>query len=505
MSKSNANDQSGLVIDIPEMRRIRRIHFIGIGGAGMGGIAEVLLNQGYSVSGSDLGKNTVTERLTRLGADINFGHIPNNVLGVDVVVVSTAIPEDNPEIVSARDRRIPIVPRAEMLAELMRFRHGVAVAGTHGKTTTTSLIASLYAEGDLDPTFIIGGLLNSAGTNARLGRSRYLIAEADESDASFLFLQPMVSVVTNIDADHMDTYGGDFSVLKDTFVKFLHNLPFYGLAVLCIDDENVREILPAISRPIVTYGFSKDADYRAFDFQQKGNRSFFKVKHRRSGSENEIELNMPGKHNVLNALASFVVATEDGVDEDAIVKALSEFEGIGRRFENHGDMELPISKNANSKDVNSKGSIQLIDDYGHHPTEVEATIDAVRNGWPARRLVMIYQPHRFTRTRDLYEDFAKVLSEVDVLFLLDVYSAGEEAIPGADSRSLCRTIRLRGNLEPIFVEDQQTLESVIGDVLQEGDLVLTQGAGDIGNLAKNWSDTKMQFLMKNTSKVRLNK
>jgi UDP-N-acetylmuramate--alanine ligase len=487
LTENNANDHKGLIAEIPEMRRIRRIHFIGIGGAGMGGIAEVLINQGYKISGSDLGKNPVTERLTKLGADISFGHIPNNVLGVDVVVVSSAISDSNPEIIAARDRRIPIVPRAEMLAELMRFRHGVAVAGTHGKTTTTSLIASVYAEGELDPTFIIGGLLNSAGTNARLGRSRYLIAEADESDASFLHLQPMVSVITNIDADHMDTYGGDFSVLKATFVKFLHNLPFYGLAVLCIDNENVRQILPEISRPIVTYGFSEDADYRAFDFIQKCNRSYFKVKHRRTGSEHDVELNLPGEHNVLNALASFVVATEDGVDDEAIVKALSEFEGIGRRFEDHGDMAL----------TNDQGSIKLIDDYGHHPTEVEATIKAVRNGWPERRLVMIYQPHRYSRTRDLYEDFAKVLSEVDVLLLLDVYGAGEDVIPGADSRSLCRTIRLRGHLDPIFVEDQKTLENVIGDVLENNDLVLTQGAGDIGNLSRNWSDTKMSFLVKN--------
>ena len=466
------------------MRRIRGIHFIGIGGAGMGGIAEVLINQGYKISGSDLGKNTVTERLTSLGADISFGHMPNNILGVDVVVVSSAIADDNPEIIAARERRIPIVPRAEMLAELMRFRHGIAIAGTHGKTTTTSLLASIYSEGGLDPTFVIGGLLNSAGTNARLGRSRFLIAEADESDASFLHLQPMVSVVTNIDADHMDTYGGDFSVLRETFIQFLHNLPFYGLAVLCVDNETVRDIIPEVTRPLVTYGFSDDADYQAVNFRQKGNRSFFTAKRRQGNAELDIELNLPGEHNVLNALAAVAVATEDGVDEDAIITALSEFEGIGRRFEAHGEMQL----------ASAKGSIQLIDDYGHHPTEVAATIKAVRNGWPEKRLVMIYQPHRYTRTRDLYEDFANVLSEVDVLLLLDIYSAGEEVIPGADSRSLCRTIRMRGHIEPIFVEDQIALEKVIGDVLEDGDLVLTQGAGNIGTLSKNWSDTKMSFL-----------
>ena len=478
------NTNRGLIADVPEMRRIRCIHFIGIGGAGMGGIAEVLINQGYKISGSDLAKNPVTERLVSLGAEISFGHMPNNVLGVDVVVVSSAIADDNPEIMAARERRIPIVPRAEMLAELMRFRHGVAVAGTHGKTTTTSLLASIYSEGGLDPTFVIGGLLNSAGTNARLGRSRFLIAEADESDASFLHLQPMVSVVTNIDSDHMDTYGGDFSVLRETFIQFLHNLPFYGLAVLCVDNETVRDIIPDVTRPLVTYGFSADADYQAVDFRQKGNRSFFTARRRQGHSELEIELNLPGEHNVLNALAAVAVATEDGVDDEAIITALSEFEGIGRRFEDHGEMQL----------AQSDGSIKLIDDYGHHPTEVAATIKAVRSGWPEKRLVMIYQPHRYTRTRDLYEDFANVLSEVDVLLLLDVYSAGEDVIPGADSRSLCRTIRMRGHIDPIFVEDQLALEKMIGDVLDDGDLVLTQGAGNIGTLSKEWSDSKMSFL-----------
>jgi len=474
----------GKMVDIPEMRRIRCIHFVGIGGAGMGGIAEVLINQGYKVSGSDLHHGPLTDRLTSLGADISFAHMANNVLGVDVVVVSSAIADDNPEIIAARDRRIPIVPRAEMLAELMRFRHGIAVAGTHGKTTTTSLVASVYSEADLDPTFVIGGLLNSAGTNARLGRSRFLIAEADESDASFMHLQPMIAVVTNIDADHMETYGGDFNILKETFINFLHNLPFYGLAVLCIDNETVRDIIPEISRHVVTYGFSEDADFQAYDIKQQGKSSYFKVKQRNVSGHIEIELNLPGKHNVLNALAAVTVAKEDGIDNESIINALSAFEGIGRRFEELGTMQL----------TDDKGTFQLIDDYGHHPTEVAATIRAVRDGWPEKRLVMIYQPHRYTRTRDLYEDFAKVLSEVDVLLLLDVYSAGEEPISGADSRSLCRTIRMRGHIDPIFVEDQQALEKVIGDILQDGDLVLTQGAGNIGALAKNWSESKMAFL-----------
>ena len=481
------NKNSGLIADVPEMRRIKQIHFIGIGGAGMGGIAEVLINQGYHISGSDLAKNRVTDRLEALGAEIRFSHQGENVSGVDVVVVSSAINDDNAELMEARLRRIPIVPRAEMLAELMRFRHGVAVAGTHGKTTTTSLIASVFSEAGLDPTFVIGGLLNSAGTNARLGRSRFLIAEADESDASFLHLQPMVAVVTNIEADHMDTYGGDFNVLRETFIKFLHNLPFYGLAVLCIDNDTVRDIIPELTRPIVTYGFSEDADYQAVDFRQQGSKSFFKAKRRHGAPSLEIELNLPGEHNVLNALATVAVATEDGVDDEAIIKALAKFEGIGRRFERHGPMQL----------TSNKGFCQLIDDYGHHPTEVAATIKAVRSGWPEKRLVMIYQPHRYSRTRDLYEDFATVLSTVDVLLLLDVYSAGEEAIPGADSRSLCRTIRLRGHIDPIFVEDQQALEKVLIDVLENDDLVLTQGAGNIGTLAKNWSDSKMVFMTEN--------
>ncbi|HEX4912244.1 MAG TPA: UDP-N-acetylmuramate--L-alanine ligase, partial [Permianibacter sp.] len=439
--------------NVPEMRRIRRIHFIGIGGAGMGGIAEVLLNQGYQVSGSDMADNSVTQRLKALGATVFRGHVDSNVTGSDVVVVSTAIKPDNEELVAARAHRIPVVPRAEMLAELMRFRHGIAVAGTHGKTTTTSLTASVLAEGNLDPTFVIGGLLNSAGTNARLGSSRYLVAEADESDASFLHLQPMVSVVTNIDADHMDTYKGDFEELKNVFVEFLHNLPFYGLAVLCTDDENVREILPRVTRPVVTYGFDPDADVRATDVVQGDGRSTFNV-HRRGHAPLSVTLNLPGRHNVLNALAAIAIGTEEGVSDDAIVRALAQFKGVGRRFQSHGEFDT----------VN--GKVWLVDDYGHHPREVGAVVKAIRANWPQRRLVMIYQPHRYTRTRDLYEDFAQVLSEPDALLLMDVYSAGEAPIAGADSRSLCRSIRARGKLDPIFIENKAELPDVLANVLR---------------------------------------
>lgn len=467
--------------NVPEMRRIRRIHFIGIGGAGMGGIAEVLLNQGYQVSGSDMADNSVTQRLKALGATVFRGHVDSNVTGSDVVVVSTAIKPDNEELVAARAHRIPVVPRAEMLAELMRFRHGIAVAGTHGKTTTTSLTASVLAEGNLDPTFVIGGLLNSAGTNARLGSGRYLVAEADESDASFLHLQPMVSVVTNIDADHMDTYKGDFEELKNVFVEFLHNLPFYGLAVLCTDDENVREILPRVTRPIVTYGFDPDADVRATEVVQGDGRSTFNV-HRRGHAPLSVTLNLPGRHNVLNALAAIAIGTEEGVNDDAIVRALAQFKGVGRRFQSHGEFET------------ANGKVWLVDDYGHHPREVGAVVKAIRANWPQRRLVMIYQPHRYTRTRDLYEDFAQVLSEPDALLLMDVYSAGEAPIAGADSRSLCRSIRARGKLDPIFIENKAELPDVLANVLRDGDLLLTQGAGDIGGIAKQLASLKLDWV-----------
>lgn len=480
------NPNSPLIQQVPEMRRIRRVHFIGIGGAGMSGIAEVLLNLGYEVSGSDMRESKVTERLNSLGAKIFIGHRSENIKDVNVVVASTAIPKNNPELEAAREHRVPVVPRAEMLAELMRFRHGVAVAGTHGKTTTTSLIASIFAEGGLDPTFVIGGLLNSAGSNARLGTSRFFIAEADESDASFLHIQPMVAVVTNIEADHMDTYGGDFKNLENNFIDFLHNLPFYGLAVMCIDDKTVQEIMPRVTRPTVTYGFSEDADVRAIDFTQLGTKSHFKVIRRDYDGELEITLNLPGRHNVQNALAAIAVATEDGVSDEAIQKALSEFGGIGRRFQMYGDFE-----------VNGK-TITLMDDYGHHPSEVMATIEAMRRSWPDRRLVMVYQPHRYSRTRDLYEDFSKVLSEVDALLLLEVYAAGEEPIPGADSRSLCRSIRQRGKIEPIHVEKIAQLPELLSNILQDGDVVVTQGAGNVGALAPAWAEVKMDLRKLNT-------
>jgi UDP-N-acetylmuramate--alanine ligase len=460
------------MMKIPEMRRVKSIHFVGIGGAGMGGIAEVLLNEGYQITGSDLSNNAVVKRLTALGAKITLGHSSENVQDASVIVVSTAISEDNVELIAAQEMRIPVVRRAEMLAELMRFRHGIAVAGTHGKTTTTSLIASVLAQANFDPTFVIGGLLNSAGTNARLGSSRYLVAEADESDASFLHLQPMVSVITNIDADHMETYQGDFEKLKDTYIEFLHNLPFYGVAVVCIDNPVVRELLPRIGRKFITYGFSDDADIRAIDYQQTGQQTHFKVL-REGMSDLSISLNLPGEHNVLNALAAIAVAEEEGADSAAIVKALAEFAGIGRRFEHLAELKT------------EQGKMQLVDDYGHHPSEVRATVTAMRNGWPEKRLVMVFQPHRYSRTRDLYEDFVEVLSQVDVLILLDVYSAGEAPIASADSKSLARSIRQRGQIEPVYVSDTEQLAEVLAANLRDGDMVITQGAGNIGAVARD--------------------
>ncbi|MGL4602487.1 MAG: UDP-N-acetylmuramate--L-alanine ligase [Plesiomonas sp.] len=464
---------------VPEMRRVSRIHFVGIGGAGMGGIAEVLANEGYQISGSDIAENAVTQRLRNLGAEIFLQHSADNVVDASVVVVSTAIKSDNPEVVAARDARIPVIRRAEMLAELMRFRHGVAIAGTHGKTTTTALVSSIFAEAGRDPTFVNGGLVKSTGTNARLGASRYLIAEADESDASFLHLQPMVAVVTNIEADHMETYKGSFENLKQTFIDFLHNLPFYGLAVMCIDDPVVRELIPRIGRHIVTYGFSDDADIKICEYKQQGAQGHFVIC--RSGCEAlQVKLNMPGRHNALNAAAAIAVATEDGIDDEAIVRALESFQGTGRRFDCLGEFSV------------NGGDVMLVDDYGHHPSEVDVTIKAARAGWPDRRLVMIFQPHRYTRTRDLYEDFASVLSQVDVLLMLDVYAAGENPIEGADSRSLCRTIRSRGNVDPIFVPEQQDLPQILGQILKGGDLVLAQGAGDIGKVARNLANMRLQ-------------
>lgn len=457
--------------DEPSMGRIRCIHFVGIGGVGMGGIAEVMLNLGYDISGSDLNENAVTQRLSKLGATISFEHAAENVRECDVVVVSTAVKQDNPEVIAAHEQRIPVVPRAEMLAELMRFRYGIAVAGTHGKTTTTSLVSSVLAEGDFDPTFVIGGRLNSAGTNARLGESHYLVAEADESDASFMHLQPMMAVVTNIDADHMETYGGDFENLRQTFIEFLHHLPFYGLAVLCVDDEEVRNIIPHVNRPIITYGFSEDADIRATDLKQEGNKTFFSVSKADDKNWLKITLNMPGEHNVLNALAAIAVANEIGVDAKAIQKALSKFEGIGRRFQINGEYQVGEAK------------VLHIDDYGHHPREVDATIQAIRNGWPENRLVVAFQPHRYTRTRDLFEDFTAVLSGVDALVLLEVFAAGESVIAGADGRSLARAIRARGQVEPVFVENIEELSTTLKGILKDGDILLTLGAGSVGAAA----------------------
>jgi len=468
------------MIDIPEMRRIRKIHFVGIGGAGMCGIAEVLLNQGYDISGSDLHRSVTVKRLEALGATVFIGHDRTNCSESDVVVVSTAVKADNPEVLEARDKRIPIVPRAEMLAELMRYRHGIAVAGTHGKTTTTSFIASIMAEGQFDPTFVIGGLLNSAGTNAKLGASRYFVAEADESDASFLHLQPMTSVVTNIDADHMSTYDGDFNKLKDTFIQFLHNLPFYGLAVVCIDNAVVCDILPSVTRPVITYGISESADVRAENIVHDGLRTSFSVLRKDIDGMLNVSLNMPGHHNVLNALAAIAVATDEGIADDAIISALSKFQGVGRRFEVHG--EHPVEG----------GTITLVDDYGHHPTEVAATIAAARQSWPDRRLVMLNQPHRYSRTRDLYEDFVHVLSEVDMLLLMEVYSAGEDKIAGADGRSLCRSIRQRGAVDPVFIETKQEIPAVLRDVLRPGDVLLTQGAGNVGAIAAALAKSQLQ-------------
>ncbi|AJY51133.1 UDP-N-acetylmuramate--L-alanine ligase [Halomonas sp. KO116] len=457
----------------PGMRRIRRIHFVGIGGAGMCGIAEVLANQGYIVSGSDMKNSSVVERLRQCGVCVAIGHAEANVENADVVVVSSAIDETNPEIRWAHEHRVPVVRRAEMLAELMRFRHGIAVAGTHGKTTTTSLTATLLAEGGLDPTFVIGGKLTSAGTNARLGEGDYLVAEADESDASFLHLQPMVSIVTNIDADHMATYGGDFERLKSTFIEFLHNLPFYGLAVLCIDDPHVRVLCEQVKRQFVTYGFDSDADYRIVDFaQREGEVSFTAL--RPGGAEPlAVRLAMPGRHNALNAMAAIVVATDAGVSDSAILSGLASFAGVGRRFQVHGHFPAP----------KGGGDIMLVDDYGHHPREVDMVIQAVRAGWPERRLVMLYQPHRYSRTRDLYEDFVRVLSQVDTLVLLDVYSAGEAIIPGAEGRTLAGSIRQRGEVDPLFVEHKHELPVLLANVLRPGDILITQGAGDVGGIS----------------------
>lgn len=459
------------VIDQHGMGRIDRIHFVGIGGTGMSGIAEVLINLGYQVSGSDMQKSASTDRLGELGAIISIGHSASNVTGSHVVVTSSAVDDSNVEVKSAREQKIPVVPRAEMLAELMRFRFGIAVGGTHGKTTTTSLTASLLAEAGLDPTFVIGGRLNSAGTNAKLGQGTYLVAEADESDASFLYLQPIVAVVTNIDSDHMETYQGDYNYLKNAFIEFLHHIPFYGLAIMCIDDPGVAEILPEISKPVKTYGTHNDADVRAFDIRQDGLQVRFKVERSGNYDELNIVLNLPGRHNMLNALAAIAVATELGVSDSDIQKCLANFKGIGRRFQIQGQLEIV------------GGTVNLVDDYGHHPREIAATIEAARAAWPEQRLILVFQPHRFTRTRDLFEDFVQVLSSVDVLLLLDVYTAGETPIQGADGRSLSRAIRLRGEVDPVFVSQASELPGILAALLQPDDLLVTMGAGSVGQIA----------------------
>lgn len=450
------------------MRRIKNIHFIGIGGVGMSGIAEVFHNLGYVISGSDIAESAMVRHLRDLGMTIHLGHSEDNIKDVHVVVVSTAIDEDNPEVIAAREQRIPIVRRAEMLAELMRFRRGIAIAGTHGKTTTTSLVASLLGKGNIDPTYVIGGKLNSDASHARLGLSDYLVAEADESDASFLYLQPMMSVVTNIDQDHLSTYEGDFERLKQTFVEFLHHLPFYGLAVLCIDDPVVREIMDKVARPILTYGESEDADVRITDIKAQGARTLFSVMLPNDDTPLDIELNLTGRHNVLNATAAIGIAWELEVSHEAIKSALSEFAGIGRRFQ--------ITENVPIE----HGHVMHIDDYGHHPNEIKATVAGIREAWPEKRLTVVFQPHRYSRTRDLFEDFSQVLSEVDQLVLLDVYPAGEKHIKDADGRALARSIRGRGKIDPVFVEDIESLAEVVETVLQDGDIFLTLGAGSIG-------------------------
>ncbi|OCL24568.1 MULTISPECIES: UDP-N-acetylmuramate--L-alanine ligase [unclassified Gilliamella] len=475
----NTKELAELRAIIPEMKRVKHIHFVGIGGAGMGGIAEVLANEGYQISGSDIAENAVTQHLETLGAKIVIGHAAENILGSSVVVISSAISQDNIEVVAAREARIPVIQRAEMLAELMRFRYGIAIAGTHGKTTTTAMVTAIYAEAKLDPTFVNGGLVKAAGTHAQLGSSRYFIAEADESDASFLHLQPMVSIVTNIEPDHMDTYQGNVENLKQTFISFLRNLPFYGLAIMCYDDPFNRDLLPIVGRKIITYGFSEEADVVIKNYRQEQGISYYTVC-RPNHEDLQIELNAPGKHNALNSAAAIIAATEDGIDDESIIHALAKFAGTSRRFD-----LLGVFPHVNGSDI------MMVDDYGHHPSEVNATIQAARNGWPDRRLVMLFQPHRYTRTRDLFDDFAQVLSQVDALVMLDVYSAGEQPIAGADSRSLCRSIRNRGKVDPIYVSDLDLLPEIMQELLQGGDLLLTQGAGSVGRIARQLASAQL--------------
>jgi UDP-N-acetylmuramate--alanine ligase len=452
--------------------KVKHLHFVGIGGSGMSGIAEVLLNLGFQVSGSDLGKSVATRHLKQLGATVYLGHAEQNLTNADVVVVSTAVGKDNPEVLAARARHIPVVPRAMMLAELMRLRQGIAVAGTHGKTTTTSLTSSVLAKGGFDPTFVIGGKLNSSGSNAKLGTGEFIVVEADESDASFLYLQPILAVITNIDADHMETYGHDFARLKQAFVDFVEHLPFYGMAMLCIDDANVREILPRISKPVTTYGFSEGAQIRAVNVRHQGGQMRFTAQCRQNGTPKDLEitLNLAGMHNVLNSLAAIAIALEVGVADGAIVAALAEFQGVGRRFQRYGEIALP-----------NGGSFTLIDDYGHHPVEMVATLEAVRGAFPGQRLLLAFQPHRYTRTRDLFEDFVKVLCSVDALVLAEVYAAGEPPIVGADGRALMHALRVAGQSEAVFVEDIQLMPQAIMQMARDGDVAITMGAGSIGS------------------------
>ncbi len=452
--------------------KVKQLHFIGIGGSGMSGIAEVLLSLGYQVSGSDLSESASVKRLRTLGATIVIGHAANNIEGADVVVISSAVKADNPEVVAAKLAHVPVVARAMMLAELMRFKQGIAVAGTHGKTTTTSLISHVLGSAGLDPTCVIGGRLNSIGTNARLGMGEYLVAEADESDASFLFLKPIMAVVTNIDQDHMETYAHDFAKLKSAFVEFLEHLPFYGLAVLCADDVNLREIMPRLSKPVMTYGVSEHAELRAINVRASGTKMLFSAMQRRDGRLLEIELNLPGTHNVLNALSAIAIAREVGVSDENIAKALASFSGVGRRFQRYGEVNIAAG-----------GTYTLVDDYGHHPVEMAATIAAVRGAWPGRRVLLAFQPHRFTRTRDLFEDFVRVLSTVDELVLADVYAAGESPIVAADGRALMRAIRVAGKVEPTFVDTADEIAAAVESRVRDGDIVITMGAGSVSGVA----------------------
>ncbi len=461
-----------MLIETHPMRKIQRVHFVGIGGVGMCGIAEVLLNLGYKVSGSDVKENAAIKRLLKQGANVFIGQKASNVKDVEVVVVSTAIAKDNVEVVAAKEHRIPVIRRAEMLAEIMRFRHGIAIAGTHGKTTTTSLTASLLIEAGLDPTYVIGGKLNSAATNAKLGEGKYFVAEADESDASFLLLQPMMAVVTNIDADHLETHDGDFERYKHSFVEFLHHLPFYGKAVMCLDDPEVKNIMDVVSRPVITYGIESDADVKALNIKCNGMQCHYDLLLPQVEGTIQITLNMPGKHNVLNSLAAITIAHLLGVESSAMQRALQTFDGIGRRMQQYGEIETV------------KGNVMLVDDYGHHPTEIKATLEAAKNAWSDRRIVVVFQPHRYTRTRDLFEDFSKVLSQADALIVTEIYAAGEEHIAGADGRALCAAIRARGRANPVFVEDLNELNASIIDVIEKDDVLLTLGAGSIGAIAE---------------------